>query len=156
MKKNNKPTTSITMISDGRCDGCRGVDSGLSIRLGVLQSSGSGNTLTEPIGKQLSLWVREQLQLLLLTFNLWEKTFQLAWSRPPTRCCWRSPCCKKKQRSTKEIKYVGVISNIQLVLLTLKCVISPWMEKLFLNAVIIPYAGLSCHHGLPWKKQKDV
>lgn len=47
--------TSITMISDGRCDGCRGVDSGLSIRLGVLQSSGGGNTLTEPIGKQLSL-----------------------------------------------------------------------------------------------------
>lgn len=31
------------------------VYSRLSIRLGVLQSAYSGNTLTEPLGKQLSL-----------------------------------------------------------------------------------------------------
>lgn len=60
---------------------------------GVLQSSYSGNTLTEPSG-ELSLWVWQQLRLLQLTFNLWEKTFQLAWSHLPTGCCWQSPCCE--------------------------------------------------------------
>lgn len=60
----------------------------------VLRALGGGTGWRNHLGNQQFLWVFEQLQLLQLAFNPWEKTFQLAWSRPPTRCWWQSLCCK--------------------------------------------------------------
>lgn len=100
------------------------------------------------LGNQLFLWTWQQLQLPQLTFNLWEKTFQLAWSHPPTRCWWRSLCCKR----TRTLMSGGIEIFYKLK----KSTILPWMEKLFFHTVIIPNTCLSCHHGFPCKTVIDV
>lgn len=141
----------MTMVSDKCCEWWQGVHSRLSFGLGCFRVATVGACWPN---LQVTTIPRSKYDDSYSFFN-WPLAFQ--WGHPSPQDLIHQQDVAGDHRAAREIDRLFKLMTkkkkwpLQL-LVNAKNV--PWMEELFLDAVIVPHTCFSCHHGLSWKSQR--
>lgn len=121
----------------------------ISRSTGVLQSCDSGSMLTK---HQVTTTPRSKYDS--YSFFTGPLTFQ--WGHSSSQDLIHQQDVAGNHRAVRENRgLLKLMTKTKITSTSSECQNLPWMEKLFLDAVIVPHTCFSCHHRLSWKSQKQ-